>query len=356
MGRETDMVRVAVIARMDDSGLGHQTRDLVRALNPDKVIAIDFTFYNGFKQYPEWYKNYNTKYIEGFIQDKDVIEICQDVDIVLTAETFYNNNFIELAHHRGVETVCQVNYEFFEPLSNPRIFIPSRILMPSYWHLDDLKNLTKDGKTMYLPPPTFVEDFDEVRGVNYNRSGKKRLLHVAGKMAANDRAGTLDLLASLPHSKEDFELVIKVQVGNQLYCADPRVTFDYSFPEDEKELYRGFDAMVQPRRYGGLNLPMNEALSAGLPVIMTKVSPNNQVLPNGWLVDAEQRGSFMARTNIELFSANHALLGRKLDEFAKLDDDTIKQYKKQAHEIAVKEYSSETFKKNWALLLENLGV
>lgn len=356
MGQETDMVRVAVIARMDDSGLGHQTRDLVRALNPDKVIAVDFTFYNGFKQYPELYKNYNTKYIEGFIQDKDVIEICQDVDIVLTAETFYNNNFIEIANQRNVKTFSQVNYEFFEPLSNRRLLIPTKILMPSYWHLQDMKNMTDPGRVWYLPPPTFVDDFDEVREVNYNRSGKKRFLHVAGKMAANDRAGTLDLIECLGHSKEDFELVIKIQVGDIPYCRDQRVTFDHSFPEDERELYRDFDAMVQPRRYGGLNLPMNEALSAGLPVIMTRISPNDQVLLTHWLAGANPRGSFMARTNIDLYSAGPMDLAARLDEFARLDDETMRKYKTQAHEIALREYSPETFKQKWALLLENLGV
>jgi glycosyltransferase involved in cell wall biosynthesis len=346
--------RLAIIARMDDSGLGHQTRNLVRVLNPDKVIAIDFSFYNKFKQHPEWYKDYNTTYINGFLQDDDVRKIMNEADIVLTAETFYNNRFIDIAELYGVKTINQINYEFFDPLANRNLLIPSVVAMPSYWHLQDMSRQTQ--RCIYLPPPIFLEDFSEVRKVNRERTGKKRFLHVAGKMATHDRAGTKSLLDSLKYSTEDFELVIKVQSGEQLNTVDPRVTFDYTSLDDERELYRGFDAMVQPRRYAGLNLPMNEALAAGLPVIMTDISPNNQVLPSEWLVKSFNNGSFFARTNIELFSAFPQSLGAKLDEFSQLEESQLKEHKVRAYNIALAEYSVEKFLERWALLLSKLGV
>lgn len=341
---------------MDDSGLGHQTRNLVRALNPDKVIAIDFSFYNNFKQHREWYVDYNTTYISGFIQDYDVIQIMKESDIVLTAETFYNANFIDLAEQHGVKTMNQINYEFFEPLANRNLLIPSIILMPSYWHFQDMVRQTTPNRCHYLPPPIFLEDFNEVRNENYERNGRRRFLHVAGKMAVHDRAGTVALLESLKYSNADFELVIKVQSGNQLYTDDPRVTFDYSFPDDERDLYRGFDAMIQPRRYAGLNLPMNEALASGLPVIMTDIAPNNQVLPNYCLVQSYQNGSFFARTTIDLFSAFPQSLGAKLDELTHLSDSQLKEYKTQAYNLAVAEYAGEKFLHRWAGLINEIGL
>lgn len=341
---------------MDDSGLGHQTRDLVRALKPDRVVAIDFRFYNQFEQHPEWYKDYNTTIIQGFIENYQVDEIVKNTDIVLTAETFYNTQFVDIATAHGVTTISQINYEFFEPLSNRNLLIPSIILMPSYWHLTDMQRMTTPGRVHYLPPPTFVEDFSNVREENMNRSGKKRFLHVAGKMAAHDRAGTKLLLQALPYSKTDFELIIKVQSGEKLFTNDDRVKFEYDFPEDEKELYRNFDAMIQPRRYAGLNLPMNEALSAGLPVIMTNISPNNQVLPPYWLAQSYQDGSFFARTNIDLYSTFPQSLAATIDNLAMLDDDTMKQYKNEAYAIALKEYSPEVFLERWAGLSSILGV
>lgn len=350
------MVKLTIIARMDDSGLGHQTRDLVRALKPDKVVAIDFHFYNKFRQHREWYEDYDTTYINGFIADSQAEEIIRESDIVLTAETFYNNRFIDIAIAQGKMTVNQINYEFFEPLANRSLNLPTKILMPSYWHLEEMRKITAVGKVEYLPPPTFVEDYDEIRKENYARTGKKRFLHVAGKMAAHDRAGTRDLLEALQHSNSDFELVIKVQSGEQLQTSDHRVTLDYSFPDDERELYRGFDAMIQPRRYAGLNLPMNEALSSGLPVIMTDISPNNQVLPKAWLVASAQRSSFMARTYIEVYSAYPQLLASKIDEFVGKNDSMMLEDKERASAIAQAEFSPEVFKHKWDLLLAKWGV
>lgn len=348
--------RLAILARMDDSGLGHQTRDLVRLLKPDKVIAIDFGFYNGFKQHPEWYADYDTKYIEGFLQDNDVQHILQEVDIVLTAETFYNNRFIDMATDVGVVTINQINYEFFEPLMNRSLLLPTKILMPSYWHLADLQAMTIPGKVVYLPPPVFIEDFADVRSENMARSGKKRLLHVAGKMAAHDRAGTKDLLAALAHTDADFDLVIKVQSGEILVTDDPRVTLDYSFPEDEKELYRGFDAMIMPRRYAGLNLPMNEALASGLPVIMTDIEPQNRVLSPYWLVPAYRQSSFFARTNIDVYGCDIQRLGEKIQDIALLDEKRLTSMKLEAYTIARREFDPDKIYTEFTGLIEKLGI
>lgn len=348
--------KLAIIARMDHSGLGHQTRDLVRLLNPDKVVVIDFTFYNGFKQHPEWYDGYDTTFIEGFIQNSDIYKLCGEVDIILTCETFYNLNLIDICNRQGVATINQINYEFFEPLANRQLLLPTNILMPSYWYLDDLKRMTIPGKVEYLPPPTFVEDFDSIREENYKRKGKRRFLHVAGKMAAHDRAGTRDLLDCLKFSMQDYELVVKVQAGERLETTDDRVILDYSVPEDERELYRGFDAMIQPRRYAGLNLPMNEALSSGLPVIMTDISPNNQILPLSWLVPAFHRTSFVARTSIDVFSAYPQYLAAKLDQFAIVEDAGLRGYKDVAYRIALQNWSPEVIKQKWNEFIERSGI
>lgn len=341
---------------MDDSGLGHQTRDLVRMLKPDKVVVVDFSFYNGFKQHPEWYAAYDTRFISGFISDNDVRQIAQEVDVVLTAETFYNNRFIDICNEVGVATINQVNYEFFEPLSNPNLLLPTKILMPSYWHLDDLKARTIPGKVEYLPPPMFLDDWAKVRDVNHVRTGKRRFLHVAGKMAAHDRAGTRDLLAALEHTKVDFELVIKVQSGELLATNDPRVTLDYSFPDDERELYSDFDAMIQPRRYAGLNLPMNEALSAGLPVIMTNIEPNNMVLPQYWLVDSYKVSQFFARTPIDVYSADHFKLAQRIEHMALMDEKFLVSQKTEAYLIARREFDHGQIYTKFTGLIEKMGL
>lgn len=348
--------RLAILARMDDSGLGHQTRNLVRLLKPDKVIAIDFGFYNGFKQHPEWYADYDTKYIEGFLQDSDVQQILQEVDIVLTAETFYNNRFIDMANDVGVVTLNQINYEFFEPLMNRSLLLPTKILMPSYWHLEDMKGMTVPGKVVYLPPPIFIEDFTEIRDENMARTGKRRFLHVAGKMAAHDRAGTKDLISALKYVDVDFDLVIKVQSGELLQTDDPRVTLDYSFPEDEKELYRDFDAMIMPRRYAGLNLPMNEALASGLPVVMTDIEPQNRLLPKYWLVESYKQSSFFARTPVDVYGCDIQKLGEKIRDMVLMDDKFLTSQKTEAYLIARREFDHGQIYTEFTGLIEKLGI
>jgi len=327
-----------MICRSDYSGLGNQTRDLCRLLKPDKILLIDSFSFNGKEQHPEWYSSYDVQTTHGFAMDDDVERFLSNVDAVLTAETFYNNAFIRIAQSRGIRTYNQYNYEFFEPLANRRMMLPTKILSPSHWHYDEMVRLTSRDKMIYLPPPTFIDDFNDIRETNLKRTGKRRFLHVAGTMAAFDRAGTKDLLAALEFAKENFELVIRVQKGEQLKSNDPRVTFDYTQVTDEKELYRDFDAMIQPRKYGGLNLPMNEALAAGLPVIMTDISPNNKILPRHWLVPTHNTGNFQARVRIDLWSAYPQELGFKLDWLSICSLDIEKQ---NAYNIAKANYSPE---------------
>ena len=60
-----------------------------------------------------------------------------------------------------------------------------------------------------------------------------------------------------------------------------------------------------PRRYGGLCLPMNEALTSGLPVIMSNQSPFFPATG----CRGEFKGGFVARMPIQYFNVNVALLG-----------------------------------------------
>jgi len=52
-------MRIGIIARCDDTGLGNQTRELVNMLNPEKIMVINSRFFNQNKQHFEWYEEYN---------------------------------------------------------------------------------------------------------------------------------------------------------------------------------------------------------------------------------------------------------------------------------------------------------
>lgn len=351
------MTRIGVIARCDETGLGVQSRNWVRLLDPYKVIVINSTKFNGNKQHPEWYQGRGGILVDGFIKPYEFNAILKDIDVLLTFEIPYNYDLLVHARAQGVKTIIQNNWEFTDYLQNNRLPLPDLLVNHSYWHLDDQKKLWPDI-TEYCPTPLFLEDFDDIYETNLKRKGKLKFLHVAGRKTYEDRNGTNDLIGAmnLMPKEIELELVIKTQTAEFDDIEDPRVIVDKNPPADEKELYRDFDAMVLPRRYAGASLPMNEALAAGLPVIMTDIDPNNKVLPKNWLVPSEKRTSFMARTEIDVYSADRTDLAARMAQFTLLGDKKLKKYKEQAREIAQKEYSSETVKRKWDLLLSKLKV
>jgi hypothetical protein len=142
------------------------------------------------------------------------------------------------------------------------------------------------------------------------------------------------LMYAMQRSRADFELVVKSQAPLEPIIRDKRITWDSSAPDDQWRLYAGFDALIMPRRYGGLCLPCNEALTSSLPVIMSNTSPNDAVLPADWLVPGVFNGGFTSRVPIPYFNVNISLLARKLDERAVMPDVALDQQKARALELS----------------------
>lgn len=350
-------MRLGIIARADETGLGIQSRNWVRLLNPSKLVVIDSTSFNGNKQHLEWYKGRGGYIIQGFIKPNEINAILNNIDVLLTFEIPYSYELIRRAKAKGVKVIIQNNWEFTDYLRQPDLPLPDLLVNHSYWHLEEQKNKWPQI-TEYCATPVFLEDYDEIMLQNMDRDAeKKRFLHIAGRKTYEDRNGTNDLLKAVELLPEDikFELVIKTQ-NVEVESKDPRIIIDNESPADEKELYRDFDAMIMPRRYGGACLPMNESLAAGLPVIMPDIDPNNKVLPKEWLVPAIKTSSFMARTNIDVHTTTPRTLALKIKEFAEMSFPDLAGAKILAREIAVKEYSSESIAEKWALLLAKIGV
>jgi hypothetical protein len=94
--------------------------------------------------------------------------------------------------------------------------------------------------------------------------------------------------------------------------------------------------MAQPTKFLApfLCLPMNEALTSGLPVIMSNVSPNDAILPQEWLVPGAFNGCLTSRVPIQYFNANISVLARKPDELATMSYDVLDQQKTRALELS----------------------
>lgn len=342
-------MNLGIIVRMDKTGLGNQTRDLAIMLKPKKVMLINSQSFNKNEQHPENYIGIPKQIVKGFPSPQEISTFLNGLDAVLTCELFYSPRFIDMARIRGIKTYNQYNYEFFDNFINPRLSLPTLLISPSKWHLS---KMSKDFGAQYLPPPVIASRYEKIACINLARGDKKipKLLHIVGRQAIHDRNGTDDLLSSLKHTDANFTLVIKIQSGSALQegCDDPRVVFDNSNPDNEEDLYKDFDALILPRRYAGLCLPMNEALMSALPVIMTDIDPNNKILPSEWLVKSDLKGSFKARTEINIYSARPKELAKRLDWICTTD---ILKEKEKARAMGLANYSDTALLPKYKALL-----
>ena len=336
-------MRLGIIARSDNTGLGNQTRELVKMLNPDKILLIDSEHFNGNEQHPEWYKDYNvTTTLSGFPTKPEVIEFLRNIDVVLSCETFYRQDFLHYAKRRGIKTILQYNFEFLLNMSNPDAELPDVLLAPSLWNIEQIEKMVNGRcRVIHLPPPTDSTLFENVRQNNMSKD-HNRLLHVGGKFAAKDRNGTQTVLEMLKYSKASYELVITTQKFPELNLKDSRVTLNNSNPENREELYNGFDAMLLPRRYAGLCLPMNEALISGLPVFMTDISPNNLLLPKEWLIKSEHINSFQAKSLVDVYDGNPEHLATIVDEY--MNNKDRREMKDSALQIGLNHFAKNNLK------------
>jgi hypothetical protein len=339
-------MRLGIIARSDNTGLGNQTMELVKMLNPDKILLINSQFFNNNQQHPEWYKDYNvieTK--KGMPRTSEVLALLEDIDVVISCETFYHLELVDLAKQKGIKTILQYNYELFGNLAHPEWTLPDVLLAPSIWNLDVIvQKFESKTQVMHLPPPTDHTLFNQAKEINLSKD-HKRILHIAGKKAAKDRNGTESILKMMKYSKEDYELVIKSQTPLNLICKDSRVKIEIGNPDNRQDMYSGFDAMVLPRRYAGLCLPMNEALISALPVFMTNISPNNAILPSQWLAESKQIDTFRTKSMVNVYDAKSDSLAKIIDKYVKNNNKT--EIKQTAYNIGMDNFSVDNLKNKY---------
>ena len=342
------MRKLGILARMDDSGLGNQTKRLVDFLKPEKVLVIDSTPFGKNKvQHRDWYKDYNAFGIKGFPTNNDVEIFGKDLTHFFCCENPHNFHFYVYGKRKNYKTYCQTNYEFCDNL-NRLVPLPDKFIMPSYWYLEDMQHRFGNDRVLYLPPPLDLSKFDS----ETNKARSYRFLHIVGTLAEHDRNGTLDLLSIIKYIPYDFKLVVRSQhqLPSEYIIKDERIVYEIGNVQNPADMYKGFDALILPRRYGGLCLTCNEALASGLPVIMPDISPNNRLLKKNWLVDAKKVNTFMARVSIDVCSVDDMLLVDRISEFITMKNEQLLKEKQDALQIAKDNFSEEVLFPKYAEL------
>ena len=318
------MSRIGLIARADNTGLGNQSWAFQRHVRPDKTLIVDFTENSDSGKdltiHPERFPG-NTTIVTGPPDGPAMVEFLDDLDTVFAMETPYNFDLFRMCRARGIKTVLQANWEMLGyHHDEDRLPFPDVLAFPSTWHLPLARRKFGDRtKVVFLPVP--IEKSPRPASPPTTAT---RFLHVAGYPAVGDRNGTSDLLEALRYVKSEITVTLTCQKPGWLgTLIEPdqvpdnvTLVIDSSPPEDYWDLYADQHALVLPRRYGGLSLPVNEAIGAGIPVIMPAISPNTRWLPPEWLVPATLHNTIYTKAIVDVFRADPRGLAGLVDRMA----------------------------------------
>ena len=264
--------RVGVIARCDDRGLGNQTWEVCRGLRPDKILVVrdPGSERQGFPPHRERFPG---SPILRFNRDKERLDenVCRDfldgLDVVYSAETYYDWNFCEWATDMAVATVLHTNPEFYFHWAHPHVPKPAVWWSATAWRSDHMP-----ADTHVVPMPVPIERWEKP---DFSHKPRK-VLHVGGLEAILDRNGT-KLVAEADRISNNLEFVVTVQGADRsgVKAKKKNVANYWDLYNDDCPI------MVMPRRFGGLCLPAIEAIGAGKLVAMPDVSPNRMwpILP-----------------------------------------------------------------------------
>lgn len=272
-------MKIGLIGRADNRGIGYQTLEFWRHMGRDDIRTLVVLMDE--RGWPEDVGRFgkNVTYADsnlspnlearGTFDERRVRKFLQGLDVVFAVETVYDWRFIDWAHDEGVRVVIQGNPEFYAHHHHPEWPHPDVWAWPTPWMRDQLP----DGVELPVPCAVRPQTVAPVDSPTLN------VLHVIGRMAANDRNGSLDFIESIPTLRQKVKVRVVTQDGELprpkiRHGANVEVEVITGGVDDRWSMYEDQHLLVLPRRYGGLCLPALEAMSTGMAVLMTDCSPN----------------------------------------------------------------------------------
>jgi glycosyltransferase involved in cell wall biosynthesis len=276
-------MKIGLIARAENRGLGILTWEFFRHVSPAKTLVVNpgdpwpheryFDRYPGAEVVDRQSAN-NNRVIDGFLAG---------LDVIYTAETPYLPSMFERARKHDVRSVLHVMPEF-APGAWRRLPKPDALWVPTPWRANRLP-----WRVSHVPVPV-----DRKRLSFKLRTRAEVFVHNAGTLPKGDRNGTRIVLSALRHLREPMTVILRSQVPLKLKrLRAPRyveVVVEEADVPNYWDLYRSGDVFLLPRRYAGLSLPLNEAMSSGMAILASAVPPQDQVLLQESLITARQHG------------------------------------------------------------------
>ena len=325
-----DDIRIGLIARADITGLGIQTRDFYKHMKPTKTIVVDLSRCSGKPMNRSWYPD--ADYIEYVpypdtpthripnAETKTAIDSMLDqVDLVFTCETPYDYYLFEEAERRGVATVLQYNFELLDHVMNPQLPQPTLFMAPSLWRYD---HVPFDNK-VFVPVPVDTSVF------SYREPTSPVVtdwVHIGGNPAMEDRNGTNVCIEAFTHVNNAH---LHIMTPARFKARSGNVTVHRGLPEEPIDLYSQGEGFLLPRKFGGLCLPLNEAMALGMPCVMTNIPPQSAFLEPEGLVSVKHTKTVFTKIDIEIFEPNVIELANIIERLA-VDEDLVARMRHRA--------------------------
>lgn len=263
-----------MIARSEDRGLGNLTWEWFRHMQPDRTLVVIPPGVQkvGLPSHVERYPDSTiVRLSPANMLDARVIKPwLEGLDVVYSAETFYDWRMCRWARELGVATVVHAMPEFCRAEWFQK---PTQWWAPTSYRREVL---APDNRLVPVPVPT--DRWQRARPIGSDL----HWLHVAGAQTIADRNGTRAVVRAMNHTRTNVVLDVAAQDDLELGVMPGNVYLGRRVGETIDEywqLYEGSDVLLLPRRYAGLCLPALEAMGAGLAVVMTDMMPQSMDWP-----------------------------------------------------------------------------
>ena len=278
-------MRVGSVSYATSRGLGH----LCKAFYDHGIVTdVCVVRHPGVPTNEDWYPGAPSTALGGGWDGRTVRAFCREMDAVLFFETPFEWALLDFCREVGVRTYLITMYEC-TPIHHPH---PTRYFCPSTL---DLKYFPVD-RSVLLPLPVEYPWKLRERAQHY--------IHNGGYLGIRGREGTTLLIEAMQHVQAPLRLTIRVQENvapkyQQMMARDPRIEY-LAATIPYKELYATGDVCVQPQKWNGCSLPLQEAHAAGLLVMTTDRAPMNEWLPreplipvSGYKTDSQIGGAYL---------------------------------------------------------------
>lgn len=243
------------------SGVGIIADELVRWLGVNSMLSVHSS-----KGQDKWLDRQVSCAIPNGGKLAEYLD-CYAPDVLLGVETFFSSAVVDECRRRGIKTAVVLMHEYYEPgaVQADLIICPTQI---AYERVEE-------PRKAYFRWPLDIKAFPFRQ-----RTEARRWLHVVGHGVRNNRQQTREAIAGfLAAALPDATLTVHCQQSWQSAygtCDDPRICYRQETLADPAAIYAGFDVLLQPDSFAGLNRVLYEAQSCGLPVITTDAPPMNE--------------------------------------------------------------------------------